>query len=82
MGKEMYINGMMNYKDVRPHESKDGLGHVRIWHRSNGELAFEAFYTGDKVYQGLMTEYDEDGNIIMQERYEDGELIETIKEKP
>jgi hypothetical protein len=82
MGKEMYINGMMNYKDVRPHESKDGLGHVRIWHRSNGELAFEAFYTGDKVYQGLMTEYDEEGKIIMQERYEDGELIETIKEKP
>ncbi len=79
MGKEMYVNGMMNYKDVRPHESKDGLGHLRMWHRSNGELAFEAFYTGDKVYQGLMTEYDEEGTIIMQERYKDGELVEKIK---
>ncbi|MCH2450170.1 MAG: hypothetical protein MK198_08485 [Gracilimonas sp.] len=53
-----------------------------IWHRSNGELAFEVFYTGDYVYQGLMTEYDEEGNIIMQERYEDGEMIEKIKDKP
>jgi len=79
MGKEMYINGMLKYMDVRPHESKDGLGHLRMWHRSNGELAFEAFYKGDKEYQGLMTEYDEDGSIIMQERYEAGELIEKIK---
>lgn len=82
LAQKMYFNGMLDYEDIRPRENEDGLGHVRIWHRSNGELAFEAFYTGDKVYQGLMTEYDEEGKIIMQERYEDGELIETIKEKP
>ncbi len=81
LAQKMYFNGMLDYEDIRPRENEDGLGHVRIWHRSNGELAFEAFYTGDKEYQGLMTEYDEEGNIIMQERYEDGELIETIKEK-
>jgi len=79
--KEMYKNGILIYKNVPPSETEDGLGHVRQWHE-NGQLAFEAFYSGpigDRLDQGLMTEYDEEGNIIMQERYKDGELVEKIK---
>lgn len=35
--------------------------------------------TIDAKRQGLFTEYDEQGNIIKQERYDKGVLIETIK---
>ncbi|MDZ7806213.1 MAG: hypothetical protein U5K71_03760 [Gracilimonas sp.] len=79
--KEMYKNETLIYKDVPPSETEDGLGHIRQWHE-NGQLSFESFYygpIGDRLDQGLMTEYDEEGNVIMQERYEDGELVETIK---
>lgn len=31
------------------------------------------------IYHGLMTKYNDDGEIIEQERYEDGELLEKIK---
>lgn len=79
--KESYNNGVLVWKHVPPAENENGLGYVHMWHQ-NGQLAFEVSYTGDpmdKVYQGLMTEYDEEGNITMQKRYEDGELVETIK---
>lgn len=76
--KEMYVNDILVHQDVPPTESEDGMGHIRMWHE-NGELAFEVSYTGDTVYRGLMTEYDEDGNITMQERHEDGEVVEKIK---
>jgi hypothetical protein len=50
----------------------------------NGQIQMSASYlwnTTDKdlLKHGLVTEYDEEKNIIMQERYENGELIETIK---
>ena len=76
--KEMYVNGNLSYENVPPTKSEDGMGYVRTWHR-NGQLGAEVTYTGDQVYQGLMTEYDEEGNIIKQERYEDAELVEKIK---
>lgn len=78
--KEMYVNDVLIYQDIPPSKTEDGMGHFRSWHK-NGQLSFEVFYTGDMVRQGLMTEYDEEGNILMQERYEDGELVETIKER-
>lgn len=76
--KEIYVNGNLSYENVPPTESKDGVGYLRTWHR-NGQLGSEVTYKGDRIYQGLMTEYDEEGNIIKQERYEDDELVETIK---
>lgn len=76
--KKMYENGILVYENVPPTESEDGMGHVRLWHK-NGQLSVEHSYTGGQVKQGLLTEYDEEGNITMQERYEDGELVETIK---
>lgn len=64
------------------------LGYHKKWYE-NGQLEYEAYFSGPikdetlkatKIpYQGLMTLYDEQGNILEQERYEDGELIEKIK---
>ena len=76
--KEMYENGILVYENVPPSESEDGMGHVRLWHK-NGQLSVEVSYTGDQERQGLMTEYDKEGNIITQKRYEDGEMVEKIK---
>jgi hypothetical protein len=79
--KEIYRNGNLIYKDVPPAEGEDGMGHTRMWHE-NGQLSVEVSYTGftpDKEYQGLMTEYDEEGNITKQLRYKDGEVVEKIK---
>ncbi|MDZ7716065.1 MAG: hypothetical protein U5J95_07625 [Balneolaceae bacterium] len=78
--KKMYENGILVYENIPPTESEDGMGHVRLWHK-NGQLSVEHSYTGDQVKQGLMTEYDEEGNITKQGRYEDGELVEMIKER-
>ena len=76
--KEMYENEVMVYENVPPTESEDGMDHVRLWH-DNGQLSVEHAYTGDQIKQGLMTEYDEEGNITRQERYENGEVVEVIK---
>lgn len=76
--KESYINGVLVYKDILPSESKDGMGHIRQWYK-NGQLSFEVSYTGNHVYQGFMTEYDKKGNIIKQDRYKDGKVVEKIK---
>lgn len=53
-------------------------GSIKEWH-PNEQLKFEVHYLGDLEYEGLMTLYDENGEIIEQDRYEDGELVETIK---
>ena len=54
------------------------LGYNKQWY-SNGGLKFEAYFKGNIEYEGLMTLYDENGEILEQERYEEGELVETIK---
>ncbi|NGP88470.1 M56 family metallopeptidase [Fodinibius halophilus] len=76
--KEIYINEHLVYQNIPPTESEGGMGHLRGWHK-NGQLSYEVSYTGDRVEQGIMTEYDEEGNIITQERYEDGEVVEKIQ---
>lgn len=54
------------------------LGSIKEWH-PNGSLKFEVKWKEDLKYQGIMTLYDEEGIILEQERYQDGELIEKIK---
>ena len=56
----------------------DSLGSIKQWH-SNGQLKFEMTFKEGMKYHGLMTSYDKQGNIITRERYEDNELVETIK---
>jgi len=70
--------------DAKPEEP----GYHKKWYE-NEQLKYEAYFTGNiqpegldifkTQYQGLMTLYDQDGNIIEQDRYEDGKLVETIK---
>lgn len=60
--------------------SSDGIGTRKEWH-PNGQLKFEMSFTSEPkkpmIYQGLMTLYDEQGNITKQENYKDGVLIES-----
>lgn len=69
-----------NGKDVEEWQdiSSGSLGYHKTWH-PNGQLKYEAYFESNIQYEGLKTFYDENGNIIQQERYENGELVETIK---
>ncbi|MFP8489610.1 toxin-antitoxin system YwqK family antitoxin [Gracilimonas sp. Q87] len=61
----------------------DSLITTKAWH-PNGQLAweFQMKIPGGGMH-GLATVYDEKGVIVEQERYDDGELVETIiKKKP
>ncbi len=50
---------------------------------ADGSLKYEGFFYSTKehvaVYDGQMTLYDEKGQILEQELYKDGELVEKIK---
>lgn len=79
---EMVWNRRYNEEDLLVMESKsyrisdDGFGFVKRWH-DNGQLQFEMKTDENGKYQGLMTLYDEDGNILKEENYKDGVLIES-----
>lgn len=62
----------------------DGLFTSNKLYYENGQLLSSYSYLNEYdssglLYQGLKSEYDEDGNLTLQERYERGELIEKIK---
>ena len=67
-----------------PPFTNNGLSNIKMYH-PNGALYFEYSHKGgyynDRAsqYHGLMTLYDEQGDVLQQERYKDGELIEKIK---
>lgn len=79
---EMVWNRHYNEDDLLIMESKsykiseDGFGFVKRWH-DNGQLQFEMKTDENGKYQGLMTLYDEEGNVLEQENYKDGVLIES-----
>lgn len=74
-----YKNDQIMMEGIYPVVSNDFIGTSKFWH-PNGELEFEMSYKNEFInYHGLMTTYNEEGDIIEQERYEDGELIEKIK---
>jgi antitoxin component YwqK of YwqJK toxin-antitoxin module len=57
----------------------DSLIINKAWH-PNGQLAWEfQMKMPGGGRHGLTTVYDEKGAIVVQERYEGGELIEKIK---
>lgn len=72
-----YSDGVLleEWKDAEP----DQLGFNKQWY-PNGQLKFETNFRENIEYDGLMTLYDENGEILEQERYEGGELVEVIKE--
>lgn len=72
-----YISEQIIVEFVDQTISESGWNTTRYWHQ-NGSPKFEL--TSDSLgYQGLMTLYDEQGDVLQQERYKDGELIEKIK---
>ena len=65
----------------------DDISTVKSYH-DNGQLRSEGtaknngnsnYFAGDVILHGLQTQYDEQGNLLKQELYENGILIETIK---
>ena len=59
----------------------DSLITTKAWH-PNGQLAWEfQMKMPGGGRHGMTTVYDENGDIVEQERYENGKLIETIKSK-
>ncbi|MEX0608083.1 MAG: hypothetical protein WD016_04145 [Balneolaceae bacterium] len=45
--------------------------YTKYWHE-NGQLSFEMFWNEQNQYHGVMTKWDEEGNILEQESYENG----------
>jgi len=62
--------------DIRT--ENDTLSTYVIYH-PNGQIANEFQILADLGLDGLATIYDEEGSIIEQRRYDNGELVETIK---
>ncbi len=75
--KEFNEHGLLIEEWISP-TTDDRLGSIKQWY-PNGQLKFEMTYKKGMIYHGLMTMYNDDGEIIEQERYEDGELVEKIK---
>lgn len=75
--KEYNRDGLLIEEWLTP-TNGDSLGTIKQWH-PNGQLKFEMTFKSGMKYHGLMTMYNKDGEIIKQERYENGELVETIK---
>ena len=63
---------------VEKRNLENGLFNFREYHQGIEKLKFEMF-SNDSGYQNLMTLYDEQGDMLQQERYKNGELIEKIK---
>lgn len=55
-----------------------GDGSMKEWY-PNGQLKFEMATDSNRQYQGMMTMYAENGDVLQQELYKDGELVEKIK---
>ena len=70
-------NGILIFENVAP-DSDKSLGKIKEWHPM-GQIKFEMTYKFGGLYHGLMTLYDEEGEIVEQELYEDGELVQKIK---
>ncbi len=72
-----YDLGVLTSELIDSSPDHDGKQLYREWH-PNGQLKFQST-SDEKGTQGLMTLYNNSGNVVEQERYEDGELIEKIK---
>lgn len=65
-------------QDTTFHNYYDEDIYISKEYHPNGQLKYKSG-KGAFGYEGLMTLYDEQGNITRQELYEKGELVETIK---
>jgi len=70
-----YLSGQKKSVFVNPSDDGSTLGTYREWYE-NGQLKFNMFLDENYDYEGLMTLYSESGDIIKQEQYKDGVLVE------
>ncbi len=78
--KDFYRNNLRN-EIIYPPLNNDSLTVYKNYY-ANGRLKNSYNSKSDKyppVYHGIMTSYDEQGNILEQERYDNGKSIEVIK---
>jgi len=75
--KRFNKDGLLIEEWISP-TADDTLGSIKQWH-SNGQLKFEMTFKENLIYHGLMTRYNENGDVIKQEKYENGELVEKVK---
>ena len=73
---EYFGNGLEKESWLYGGHDDDGLGYMKQWYPS-GQLKFKMGWDEDNKYHGTMTKWDELGNIIEQEKYVHGELIEA-----
>ena len=71
---EYYSDGSKKSDWLQGGASEDGLGFTKEWH-PNGQLKFEMQWDENNQYHGLMTKWDDKGNIIAREKYEHGQLV-------
>lgn len=77
MSVRMYDEQALSIEIIDSSSEHSGMHLYTEWH-SNGQLKFEST-SNELGSQGLMTLYDQNGNILEQELYKDGELVEKIK---
>ncbi|RNC83103.1 MAG: hypothetical protein ED557_10340 [Balneola sp.] len=78
-GYRVYNSSNILVRDWGTQKTDDGqLTIYKTWF-SNGDLKFEMTLDKNDKYEGLMTLYDEQGDILEQELYKEGQLIEKIK---
>lgn len=72
-----HTNGVQSIKTLFSRGEKTG---TETWWSDNGMKSYEVNYSNGKI-NGLETIWDEAGAILSQNRYQEGELVETVYEK-
>ncbi|MEQ9266463.1 MAG: M56 family metallopeptidase [Balneolaceae bacterium] len=78
LSMRMYSDGKITHEVVDPSVENSFSGTYKEFYE-NGQLKFEMPATNSMEYNGLMTLYDEQGQILEQELYKNNELVEKIK---
>lgn len=79
LSMKTYLSGRLMATFIYPTPAREYQGILKYWHREGG-LQYEAHFLSDpRNFHGLVTEYDQEGRVIEQERYQEGTLLEKIK---
>lgn len=75
-----YMLGQLFSEYIYPTQSRDYQGVQRYWHTEEGVMQYEAHFLMDPDnFHGKVTSFDTQGNIVEQERFENGELVDTYR---
>jgi len=77
----IFIDGRL-FREVNwPLPANNFKGITKVWH-DNEQLQYEEnfiYREGEKLFHGFLTEYDKQGNMVEQKRYENGVLVEKLE---